>query len=86
MSDEQQSGQAQTPDRHTLGNAITDYPNAPTKKLPKYLSDVGVKIAWGDYPKSLLTTHITLSINGVCHELIFKKIVLSQYLIVSTTF
>ena len=75
MSDEQQSGQEQTPDRRTLGNAIPDYPNAPTKKLPKYLSDVGVKIAWGDYPKSLLTTQATKVVKGsggvwACHAVL----------------
>jgi hypothetical protein len=75
MSDEQQSGQAQTPDRHTLGNAITEYPNALTRKLPKYLADPGVQIAYGLYPKELLTTQATKSVKGsggvwACHAVL----------------
>jgi hypothetical protein len=75
MSDEQQSGQAQTPDRHTLGNANTEYPNALTRKLPKHLSEPGVQIAWGLYPKELLTTQATKSVKGsggvwACHAVL----------------
>jgi hypothetical protein len=75
MSDEQQSGQAQTPDRQTLGNAITDYPNAPTRKLPRYLAEPGVQIAWGLYPKERLTTKATALAKGsggvwACHAVL----------------
>jgi hypothetical protein len=75
MSDKQQSGQAQTPDRQTLGNAIKEYPNTPTKNLPRYLSDPGVQVAWGEYPKELLTTQATKSVKGsggvwACHAVL----------------
>jgi len=75
MADEQQSGQAQTPDRSTLGNAIPDYTTAPTRKLPAHLTDVGVEIAWGEYPKELLTTEQTKLVKGsggvwLCHAVL----------------
>jgi len=75
MSDEQQSGQAQTPDRHTLGNAVTDYTTTPTRKLPAHLPDAGVEIAWGEYPKELLTTEQTKLVKGsggiwLCHAVL----------------
>jgi len=75
MSDEQQSGQAQTPDRQTLGNAVTEYPNAPTRKLPRYLAEPGVQIAWGLYPKERLTTKATKLAQGsggvwACHAVL----------------
>jgi predicted transcriptional regulator len=75
MADEQQSGQAQTPDRSTLGNAVTDYTTTPTRKLPAHLPDAGVEIAWGEYPKELLTVEQTKLVKGsggvwLCHAVL----------------
>jgi hypothetical protein len=77
MSDEQQSGQAQTPDRQTLGNAITDYPNAPTIKAPRngHLPEIALQGVLGGYPMERLTTELTSSVKGsggryACHAVL----------------
>jgi len=77
MSDEQQSGQAQTPDRHTLGNANQDYPNAPTRKAPRngHLPEIALQGVLGGYPIERLTTQLTASVKGsggiyACHAVL----------------
>jgi len=75
MSDKQQGGQAQTPDHHTLANAVTGYQNAPTRKLPTHQTEPSVEISWGAYPKEWLTTEQTKSVPGsggvwLCHAVL----------------
>ena len=81
MSDEQQSGQEQTPDRHTLGNAIPDYPNAPTIKAPRkgHLPEIGIQGVLGAYPIEQLTTELTSSVKGsggiwACHAVLMFQV------------
>jgi len=62
MSDEQQSGQAQTPDRHTLGNAIPDYTTAPTRKPFRngHLPEIALQVVLGNLPFVLTPEHTAL--------------------------